>query len=79
VPDAEQLARTLARGLPVRMRLTLTPRNTGTHHSGNVVAASGHGREVGEQRNRSKREPDLHETSVSVYRQRQRKTKGFPG
>jgi carboxypeptidase Q len=38
VPDAEQLQRILRRGQPVRMRLTLTPRNTGTHQSGNVVA-----------------------------------------
>ncbi|WP_129792437.1 M20/M25/M40 family metallo-hydrolase [Sphingosinicella sp. CPCC 101087] len=38
VPDAEQLRRILARGRPVRMRLTLTPRNTGRHESGNVVA-----------------------------------------
>jgi len=38
VPDAEQLQRILNRGQPVRMRLTLTPRNTGTHRSGNVVA-----------------------------------------
>lgn len=38
VPDAEQLERILSRGQPVRMRLTLTPRNTGIHQSGNVVA-----------------------------------------
>jgi hypothetical protein len=38
VPDAEQLQRILARGQPVRMHLTLTPRNTGTHQSGNVIA-----------------------------------------
>jgi hypothetical protein len=38
VPDAEQLQRILARGLPVRMHLTLTPRNTGIHQSGNVIA-----------------------------------------
>lgn len=38
VPDAEQLQRILSRGQPVRMRLTLTPRDTGTHQSGNVVA-----------------------------------------
>jgi len=38
VPDAEQLQRILARGLPVRMHLTLTPRQTGTHQSGNVIA-----------------------------------------
>jgi len=38
VPDAEQLQRILARGQPVRMRLTLTPRNLGTRQSGNVIA-----------------------------------------
>jgi len=38
VPDAEQLQRILSRGQPVRMRLTLTPRNIGTRQSGNVVA-----------------------------------------
>ena len=38
IPDAEQLQRILARGRPVRMRLVLTPRNTGRHESGNVVA-----------------------------------------
>lgn len=42
IPDAEQLQRILARadalGRPVRMRLVLTPRNTGRHQSGNVVA-----------------------------------------
>ena len=40
IPDAEQLQRILvhAQGRPVRMHLTLTPRNTGTHASGNVVA-----------------------------------------
>jgi carboxypeptidase Q len=38
LPDAEQLQRILARGRPVRMRLTLTPRNIGTRRSGNVVA-----------------------------------------
>jgi len=38
VPDAEQLERILARGRPVRMRLTLTPRNIGRRQSGNVVA-----------------------------------------
>ncbi|TXC64641.1 M20/M25/M40 family metallo-hydrolase [Sphingosinicella ginsenosidimutans] len=38
VPDAEQLQRILDRGREVRMRLTLTPRFTGTHPSGNVVA-----------------------------------------
>lgn len=42
VPDAEQLQRILtraaARGEPVRMRLTLTPRNVGRRASGSVVA-----------------------------------------
>ena len=38
IPDAEQLERILARGRPVRMRLTLTPRNIGRRQSGNVVA-----------------------------------------
>ena len=38
VPDAEQLERILARGKPVTIHLTLTPRMTGTHGSGNVVA-----------------------------------------
>jgi len=42
IPDAEQLQRILARanaqGRPVRMRLVLTPRYTGRHQSGNVVA-----------------------------------------
>jgi carboxypeptidase Q len=38
LPDAEQLERILARGKPVTMRLTLTPRNLGTRQSGNVVA-----------------------------------------
>jgi hypothetical protein len=38
VPDAEQLARILARGKPVVMHLTLTPRFAGQGTSGNVVA-----------------------------------------
>ncbi|HEX8640317.1 MAG TPA: M28 family peptidase [Allosphingosinicella sp.] len=38
IPDAEQLQRILDRGRPVRMRLTLTPRNLGSRRSGNVVA-----------------------------------------
>ncbi|MGZ8348602.1 MAG: M20/M25/M40 family metallo-hydrolase [Allosphingosinicella sp.] len=38
IPDAEQLQRILSRGRPVRMRLTLTPRNIGRRQSGNVVA-----------------------------------------
>jgi hypothetical protein len=37
-PDAAQLVRILKRGGPVRMRLVMTPRNTGTHQSGNVIA-----------------------------------------
>ncbi|KQM65820.1 peptidase M28 [Sphingomonas sp. Leaf17] len=38
VPDAEQLERIAARGKPVMMKLVLTPRQTGTHESGNVIA-----------------------------------------
>lgn len=39
IPDAEQLQRILERADgPVTMRLTLTPRNTGIHQSGNVIA-----------------------------------------
>src|SRR4051812_7166073 len=38
VPDAEQLVRILARGKPVIMHLTLTPRFSGEGQSGNVVA-----------------------------------------
>ena len=39
IPDAEQLQRILERAQgPVTMRLVLTPRNTGTHQSGNVIA-----------------------------------------
>jgi len=38
IPDAEQLQRILGRGRPVRMRLTLTPRQLGRGRSGNVVA-----------------------------------------
>jgi len=38
VPDAEQLERMLARGRPVMLHLTLTPRMAGTHQSGNVIA-----------------------------------------
>ncbi len=37
-PDADQLERVLARGRPVTLRLTLTPRMIGTRRSGNVVA-----------------------------------------
>jgi Zn-dependent M28 family amino/carboxypeptidase len=38
VPDAEQLARILKRGQPVRMKLVLESRNLGTRQSGNVIA-----------------------------------------
>jgi carboxypeptidase Q len=38
VPDAEQLERIIAHGKPVTVHLTLTPRMTGTHQSGNVIA-----------------------------------------
>ena len=38
VPDAEQLERVLKRGQPVRVKLVLTPRQTGVKTSGNVVA-----------------------------------------
>lgn len=38
LPDAEQLERVLKRGQPVRVRLTLTPRQIGTTESGNVIA-----------------------------------------
>lgn len=38
IPDAEQVQRILARGQPVRMRLVMTPRQAGTHQSGNVIA-----------------------------------------
>jgi hypothetical protein len=38
VPDAEQLERIIARGKPVQLHLTLTPRMTGIHQSGNVIA-----------------------------------------
>lgn len=38
IPDAEQLQRILRRGQPVRMRLTLTPRDIGRRQSGNVIA-----------------------------------------
>jgi carboxypeptidase Q len=37
-PDADQLERALARGLPVRLKLTLTPRWIEDGRSGNVVA-----------------------------------------
>lgn len=38
LPDAEQLERILKRGQPVKVRLTLTPRQVGTTQSGNVIA-----------------------------------------
>jgi carboxypeptidase Q len=38
IPDAEQVQRILQRGLPVRMRLIMTPRNIGVQQSGNVIA-----------------------------------------
>ncbi len=38
IPDAEQVGRILKRGRPVRMRLVMTPRQTGTGPSGNVIA-----------------------------------------
>lgn len=38
LPDADQLDRILARGKPVRLRVTLTPRALGIRQSGNVIA-----------------------------------------
>lgn len=38
IPDAEQLERILKRGQPVKVRLTLTPRQIGVTESGNVIA-----------------------------------------
>lgn len=38
IPDAEQLDRVFLRGQPVRIKMTLTPRQTGNHESGNVIA-----------------------------------------
>ncbi len=38
LPDAEQLERIIKRGQPVKVRLTLTPRQIGTTESGNVIA-----------------------------------------
>ena len=38
IPDAENLERIIARGKPVRMKLTLTPQNIGMQTSGNVIA-----------------------------------------
>ena len=36
--DADNLSRMVARGKPIKLRLVLTPRQTGTHESGNVIA-----------------------------------------
>jgi Zn-dependent M28 family amino/carboxypeptidase len=38
VPDAELIERLATRGQPIRLRLLLTPRQTGMHESGNVIA-----------------------------------------
>ena len=38
IPDAEQLERIVKRGQPVKVKLTLTPRQVGTTESGNVIA-----------------------------------------
>jgi carboxypeptidase Q len=38
LPDAENLERMLKRGKPVKMKLTLTPKNIGMQTSGNVIA-----------------------------------------
>ncbi len=38
LPDSDQLERLLKRGKPVRVKLTLTPRQLGTQKSGNVIA-----------------------------------------
>ncbi|RIA46075.1 Zn-dependent M28 family amino/carboxypeptidase [Hephaestia caeni] len=38
VADAENLERMVKRGKPVTLKLVLTPRQTGTHESGNVIA-----------------------------------------
>ncbi|OYY90308.1 MAG: peptidase M28 family protein [Sphingomonas sp. 28-66-16] len=38
VADAENLERMVARGKPITLHLTLTPRQTGMHESGNVIA-----------------------------------------
>ena len=37
-PDATLIERMARRGKPIRMKLTLTPRQTGMHESGNVIA-----------------------------------------
>jgi acetylornithine deacetylase/succinyl-diaminopimelate desuccinylase-like protein len=38
VPDAELIERMASRGKPIRLRLVLTPQQTGSHESGNVIA-----------------------------------------
>ena len=38
VPDAELIERLATRGQPIRLRLLLTPQQTGMHESGNVIA-----------------------------------------
>ena len=38
VPDAELIERLATRGRPIRLHLLLTPRQTGMHESGNVIA-----------------------------------------
>ncbi|MCH4892664.1 MULTISPECIES: M28 family peptidase [unclassified Sphingomonas] len=38
LPDADQLERIFSRGKPVSLKLVMTPRQTGTHQSGNVIA-----------------------------------------
>lgn len=38
LPDADQLERVLKRGKPVTVKLVMTPRQTGNHPSGNVIA-----------------------------------------
>ena len=38
IPDAEQLERIVKRGAPVKLKLVLTPRQTGMKQSGNVIA-----------------------------------------
>ncbi|MBA3527194.1 MAG: M28 family peptidase, partial [Sphingomonas sp.] len=38
IPDAQQIQRIAKRGRPMRLRLLLTPRDTGRHQSGNVIA-----------------------------------------
>lgn len=38
IPDADNLVRMIDRGMPVKLRLLLTPRNIGVQKSGNIVA-----------------------------------------